>query len=99
MSFRLRALKRALPLRSIRRPLGALTAVVLAGTGLIGLAGPASAGPAATHPFLYVANGISNSVTAYDLTANTTAATIPAGTQPQGVAVSPDGRTVYIASA
>jgi YVTN family beta-propeller protein len=83
-----------------RRRLRPLTAgVLLAGTGLFGLATTAPASAAVTRPFLYVANGISNNVTVVNLSTNSTAATIPAGTQPQGAVVSADGRTVYIANA
>ena len=102
MSQILHAFEQALRSSAIgrRRRLPVLFArALVAGTGLLGFASAAPALAAAAKPVLYVANGQSGSVTAYDLDSGTSAATIPVGTQPQGVAVSPDGKTVYIANA
>jgi YVTN family beta-propeller protein len=87
-AYRFRRRPRALP---------AGLMAILAGLLVLATAVPAHA--AATRPFLYIANGIGNNVTVYDISANATAATIPAGTQPQGAAASTDGTTVYIANA
>ena len=53
---------------------------------------------------LYVANGTSNNVLVYSVSATTglltqtSTITIGAGTQPRGLAVSPDGATLYVAN-
>ena len=44
----------------------------------------------------YITNGSSNNVSVIDTTANTVIATIPVGSEPSGVAVSPDGSKVYV---
>jgi len=46
----------------------------------------------------YISNSISNNVTAINTLTNTVAATIPVGSAPLGVAVSPDNTRVYIAN-
>jgi gliding motility-associated-like protein len=51
---------------------------------------PVSAG------FAYIANSGSNTVSVINTATNTVVATIPAGIAPGAVAVSPDGRTVYV---
>lgn len=76
MSLFSHARSRRLPGRT--RAVAACTA--LAVTGLLTLTVTVPARAAGTKPFLYVANGIGNNVTVYDLTANATTATIPAGT-------------------
>jgi YVTN family beta-propeller protein len=48
---------------------------------------------------VYVVNELSNSVSVIDAATNTVIATIPVGTQPAGVAVSPDGSRVYVTNA
>ncbi len=68
----------------------ALFAIVLA-TGLALAACPAEAAP-----FLYVANVNSSSVSVIDTATNTVVATIPVGLFPFGVAVTPDGKHVYV---
>jgi YVTN family beta-propeller protein len=45
----------------------------------------------------YVTNEDSRELTVVDVTTDSVVATIPVGTRPRGVAVSPDGRTVYVA--
>jgi len=47
-------------------------------------------------PFAYVPNAGSNDVSVLDLATNTVVTTIPVGTGPQGVAVSPAGTRVYV---
>jgi YVTN family beta-propeller protein len=63
-------------------------------------AGPASvltqAGQAATRA--YVTNNFDNTVTVIDVATNTVAATIPVGPGPAGIAMSPDGRRVFVAN-
>lgn len=86
-------------LRLPRRTRATAACTTLAVTGLLTLGVTVPAQAAATRPFLYVANGIGNNVTVYDIDAATTAATIPGSTQPQGVLATPDGRTVYVANA
>jgi len=100
MSHTPRISKLALVLFAGRRRLRKITvSALLVSSCLLGVAAAIPASAVTTHPFLYVANGIGNNVTAVDLNTNSTAATIPAGTQPQGVVASADGRTVYIANA
>jgi YVTN family beta-propeller protein len=48
---------------------------------------------------VYVANELSNSVSVIDTATNTVIATIPVGTDPRAVAVSPDGSRVYVTNA
>ena len=68
----------------------ALFAIVLA----MGLA--LAACPAEAAPFLYVTDHTSNNVSVIDTATNTLVATIPVGTIPFGVAVTPDGTHVYV---
>ena len=69
----------------------ALCAVLAMGLGL-------SAPPAAAAPFAYVTNSGDNTVSVIDTATNTVVATIglPAGSAPHGVAVTPDGKHVYV---
>ena len=55
----------------------------------------------ANADFAYVSNNGSNSVTVVDLNAYQAAATIalPAGSQPRGVVLTPDGKKLYVAAA
>jgi gliding motility-associated-like protein len=48
--------------------------------------------------FAYISNTHSNSVSVINTATNTLVATVPVGSQPQGVAVSPDNGYVYIAN-
>ena len=78
---------------------GLLAATLLAAAAVVaGVAAPAVAAPApaAGTPYAYVVNQGSGTVSAYDATTGTVTATIPVGGRPQGVAVSPDGRTAYV---
>ena len=68
----------------------ALFAIVLA----MGLA--LAACPAEAAPFAYVTNEHSNNVSVIDTATNTLVATIPVGTIPFAVAVTPDGTHVYV---
>ena len=56
-----------------------------------------SAGPGATGELVYVTNEDSRDLTVIDAATDSVVATIPVGTRPRGVEVSPDGRTVYVA--
>ena len=55
---------------------------------------------AQAQPFVYVTNAASNSVSQYDATGGALTPlappTVPTGNQPIGVAVSPDGKSVYV---
>jgi YVTN family beta-propeller protein len=70
----------------------ALLAIILA----MGLASMAS--PAAAAPFAYVANTLNNTVSVIDTgqTPPSLVATIPVGKFPTAVAVTPDGKHVYV---
>ena len=68
----------------------ALFAIVLA----MGLALAAS--PAEAAPFAYVANNGSKTVSVIDTATNKVVATVPVGSFPFGVAVTPDGTHVYV---
>jgi YVTN family beta-propeller protein len=46
----------------------------------------------------YIASGLSNNVSVIDTATNTVTATIPVGRSPEGVAVTPDSRKVYVAN-
>jgi YVTN family beta-propeller protein len=70
------------------RGFAALCAVLAMGLAL-------AACPAEAAPFLYVANG--DTVSVIDTATNTVVGLpIPVGTNPIGVAVTPDGRKVYV---
>jgi 6-phosphogluconolactonase (cycloisomerase 2 family) len=77
-----------------RAPWRCGAAAVVAGFALL------SAGPAAASPFAYVVDAGGNSVSQYDATSGALAplspATVGGGFNPHGVAVSPDGRSVYV---
>ena len=49
-------------------------------------------------PFAYISNSGSNNVSVIDTATNTVIATVPVGTTPYAVAVSPDGAQVYVAN-
>jgi YVTN family beta-propeller protein len=61
----------------------------------MGLASMAS--PADAAPFAYVVNA-GSSVSVIDIGTNTVVATVPVGNAPSGVAVTPDGKHVYVTS-
>ena len=50
-------------------------------------------------PFAYITNAESNNVSVIDTTTNKVTATIPVGSNPMGVAISPDGTKVYVVNA
>jgi YVTN family beta-propeller protein len=50
-------------------------------------------------PFAYITNSGDNTVSVLDTATNTVTATVPVGTNPQAVAVSPDGTRVYVSNA
>ena len=49
-------------------------------------------------PYAYVTNSEDNTVSVIDTATNTVTATVPVGSYPWGVAVSPDGTKVYVAN-
>ena len=49
-------------------------------------------------PFAYITNDGSNDVSVIDLATNAVTATIPVGSNPRGVAVSPTGTQVYVSN-
>jgi len=53
---------------------------------------------AGAAPFAYITNMGSNTTSVIDIANNTVTATVPVGTSPWGVAVSPDGSKVYVAN-
>ena len=55
---------------------------------------------AAAHaaPFAYITNASSSSVSVIDIASNSVVATVPVGSFPNGVAVTPDGAFVYVAN-
>ena len=56
----------------------------------------ALSGPAQAAPFAYITNFSSNTVSILDTASNTVVATVPVGSNPYGVAVTPDGARVYV---
>jgi YVTN family beta-propeller protein len=48
------------------------------------------------QPSAYVTNGFSNNASVIDTASNTVTTTIPVGSFPLGVAVTPDGAFVYV---
>ncbi|MFJ9447007.1 PxKF domain-containing protein [Kitasatospora sp. NPDC101235] len=82
-------------LRRLRRGAAAVLATALLGTvsTVLPTTSAHAAGPA---QLVYVANDRSNSVTAYDPATGTVVATIPVGTAPRDVALSPDGTQAYV---
>src|SRR5262249_49797404 len=54
--------------------------------------------PAAAAPLAYVTNGADNTVSVLDTTTNTVVATVPVGTFPIAVAITPDGTHAYVAN-
>jgi YVTN family beta-propeller protein len=49
-------------------------------------------------PFAYITNSIDNTVSVIDTATNIVAATVNVGPNPHGVAVTPDGKKVYVAN-
>jgi YVTN family beta-propeller protein len=76
---------RTAPARSV----AALWAMLAMGLGLL-------ASPAEAAPFAYVGNNHTNTVSVIDTASNTVVATVPVGNFPIGVAVTPDGKLVYV---
>jgi YVTN family beta-propeller protein len=74
------------------RGVNALGVVLAMGLGLL-------ASPAAAAPFAYVTNAVDDTVSVIDTATNMVAGTpIPVGSQPNGVAVTPDGKHAYVAN-
>ena len=70
---------------------------VMLAMGLVVLAAVLGARPAAAAPFAYVANGSNpGTVSVIDTATNTVVATVAVGSNPIGVAVTPDGKHVYV---
>ena len=69
------------------------SAVLISAIAIVLGSGPSSAQNA------YITNSGSNTVSVIDTATNTVVSTIPVGTTPFGVAVTPDGSKVYIANA
>ena len=53
---------------------------------------------AGAAPFAYIPNYDSNTTSVMDIANNNVTATVPVGINPNGVAVSPDGKKVYVAN-
>ncbi len=53
---------------------------------------------AGAQPFAYVANSGSDTVSVIDTATNQVTATVPVGTSPEGVTISPSGAAVYVAN-
>jgi YVTN family beta-propeller protein len=73
------------------RGLAALWATLVFAIGLC-------AWPAEATPFAYVANHDSKNVSVIDTATNKVVATIPVGYFPDAIAVTPDGKRVYVAT-
>ena len=56
----------------------------------------ALAGTAAAAPFAYVPNEKSGTISVIDTDGDTVVRTIATGGKPRGIAISPDGKTVYV---
>ena len=80
--------------RALRdRGVPALFALMAMGMGILTM-------PSTAAAFLYVANTGANTVAVFDTTTSppSLVATVPIGTNPTGVALSPDGKRVYTAN-
>ena len=55
-------------------------------------------GTASAEPFAYITNSGSNNVSVIDVSTNAVVDTVDVGSQPTGVAVTPDGDFVYVAN-
>jgi YVTN family beta-propeller protein len=73
------------------RGFAALWAVLAIGLGL-------AAFPAEAQPFAYVANGGSDTVSVIDTATKMVVTTVGVGMVPDGVAVTPNGKHVYVAN-
>ena len=52
--------------------------------------------PAEAAPFVYVANASAATVSVVDRALNSVVATVPVGQSPRGVAITPNGKFVYV---
>ena len=66
------------------------------GLWLVGVVVLAGAAGASAAPFAYIPNDLSNDVSVLDIATNSVVATVPVGQLAQGVAVTPDGKSVYV---
>jgi YVTN family beta-propeller protein len=71
-------------------PIKILSMMTLALLMLANIAGAA--------PFAYITNMDSNTTSVIDIANNTVTATVPVGSGPEGVAVSPDGTKAYVSN-
>jgi YVTN family beta-propeller protein len=53
---------------------------------------------AGAAPFVYITNSVNNTVSVIDIATKNVTATVPAGSHPFGVAVTPNGANVYVAN-
>ncbi|MDV9187061.1 PxKF domain-containing protein [Streptomyces sp. SR27] len=84
-------------LRRLRRRAAAVLATTVLGT--IGAVLPAtSAHAAGSAQLVYMTDAFATSFVAYDLSTGSVAGTVPVGTRPGPVAVSPDGSQVWVAN-
>jgi YVTN family beta-propeller protein len=85
--------------RSQRAPRWARCGAVglLAGLGLASVSGVASAG-ASPAPTIYVADAGANNVAVVNGATGEVSTRVPVGTTPEGIAITPDGATVYTAN-
>ena len=73
-------------------------------SGIRGIAFPVAIGllivtaSALAEPFAYVTNYQSHSVSVIDTATNAVIATVPVGSSPGGVAITPDGAFAYVAN-
>src|ERR1700716_706700 len=75
---------------------------LLLSVGILAVASPlvtawSAPGPTTPGRFIYVTNQLATTLSVIDGSNYTVVATVPVGTSPAGVAVSPDGRYAYIA--
>ena len=73
-------------------------ALLLAAALLTALAGTFATAASALPNTAYVANEFIESVTPIDLATNTTGAEIKVGPLPEAIAITPDGKTAYVAN-
>ena len=63
---------------------------------ILGTALALCAGAAQAAPFAYVPNEKSGTISIIDTATDTVSGEIPAGKRPRGIAISPDGKTIYV---
>ena len=98
----MRSLGRSRPVTPKRQPGTLQWLALLVSVGILAVASPLVAawptpGPTIPDPSIYVTNQLDNTLSVIDGSNYKVVATVPVGTSPAGVAVSPDGRYAYIA--